>query len=100
MPISSVSGRGSRASASSSVATIGMSRPGRIDETLPPGLGRVDDRPDVVRPVADHADGGLAVVEAEVALGEDDEAARGGGRDGQVGHAAECTGGSPVNVVR
>ena len=53
------------------------------------GLGRVDDRDDVVGSVADHADGGLAVVEAEVALGEDDEAARADGR-GDV-HPTEST---------
>ena len=36
IPISRVSGRGVMASASPSVSTIGMSWPGRIDETLPP----------------------------------------------------------------
>ena len=46
------------------------------------GLGGVDDRDDLVGPEADHAHGGLAVVEAEVALGEDDESAIGGGRHG------------------
>ena len=53
----------------------GCRAPGRIDETLPPGLGRVDHGDDVVGPVADHADRGLAMVEAEVALGEDHDAA-------------------------
>ena len=45
-----------------------------------PGLGRVDHGDDPVGPEADDAHGGLAVVEAEVALGEDHEAAIGGGR--------------------
>ena len=50
----------------------------RIAEPLPdvvPGLGRVDDRDHLVVPEPDHAHRGLAVMEAEVALGEDHEAA-------------------------
>src|SRR5204863_1779721 len=72
----------------------------RDDRDVPPwqdrrdvatGLGRVDHRPDVVRPVADHADRRLAVVEAEVALGEDHEAALRGRGGRLVGHGAEST---------
>ena len=73
MPISSASGGLGSASASSSVATIGMSWPGRNVVDVLPGLRRIEDGDDVVAPVADDAVRGLGVVGAELALGEDDE---------------------------
>ena len=82
IPISSALARGRNPSASLSesddrdVVAAGVPQP---LADVAAGLRGVDDRDDLVRAEADHAHGGLAVVEAEVALGEDHEAAVGCG---------------------
>ena len=54
---------------------MGMAWPGQELVHIPPGLGRVEHGDDVVAAVADDPVGRLGVVVAELAFGEDDEAA-------------------------
>ena len=81
-------------------ATNGMSNAGQELPQVAAGHGRVEDGDDVVAAVADDAHRGLGVVDAELALGQDDQSARFGRRHPGSLFGARTPATASVRLVR